>query len=118
MTKRVYTKKGEKMWRVALLSTHTGKKIHLEVSAGTIEEANDKCSQLFVGTNGDYEWLSTGPLHTDAEQVRTKKPEQVSTKQLVEELNKREGVASMEIEPYVDVKFTVNGPAIALIVRD
>lgn len=41
-----------------------------------------------------------------------------STKELVEELSKREGVDTRMVEPYEDVTEKVNGPAIILVVID
>lgn len=38
-------------------------------------------------------------------------PEKLSTKELVEELKKREGVKTEYVEPYQDKKLSVNGPA-------
>lgn len=42
----------------------------------------------------------------------------VSTKDLVEELRRREGVEVTIAEPYEDVEIKVNGPAIVLVVTD
>lgn len=42
----------------------------------------------------------------------------VSTKDLVEELRRREGVEATIAEPYEDVGIKVNGPAIVLVVTD
>lgn len=44
--------------------------------------------------------------------------EKISTKTLVEELQKREGVTTTIAEPYKDAKVSVNGPAIVLTVID
>ena len=41
-----------------------------------------------------------------------------STKDLVEELKRREGVEATIAEPYEDVEIKVNGPAIVLVVTD
>lgn len=41
-----------------------------------------------------------------------------STKELVEELQKREGVETSFAMPYEDVSVSVNGPAILLVVID
>lgn len=41
-----------------------------------------------------------------------------STKDLVEELRRREGVEATIAEPYEDVEIKVNGPAIVLVVTD
>ncbi len=42
----------------------------------------------------------------------------VSTKDLVEELRRHEGVEATIAEPYEDVEIKVNGPAIVLVVTD
>lgn len=42
----------------------------------------------------------------------------VPTKDLVSELEKREGVETTTAEPYQDVEIKVNGPAIILVVID
>ena len=42
----------------------------------------------------------------------------VSTKEIVEELKRREGVETKTAEPYQDVTVQVNGPAIVLVVTD
>ena len=42
----------------------------------------------------------------------------LSTKDLVEELEKREGVEITTVEPYQDKAVSVNGPAIVLVVTD
>ena len=42
----------------------------------------------------------------------------VSTKELVEELKKREGVIIEYAEPYQDKKISVNGPAVILVIID
>ncbi len=42
----------------------------------------------------------------------------VSTKELVEELKKREGVRTEYAEPYQDKKISVNGPAVILVIID
>ncbi len=41
-----------------------------------------------------------------------------STKELVEELKKREGVATEIVEPYADFSYTCNGPATVLTIFD
>lgn len=41
-----------------------------------------------------------------------------STKDLVEELRRREGVEATIAEPYEDAEIKVNGPAIVLVVTD
>ena len=43
---------------------------------------------------------------------------QVSTKELVQELSKREAVEQIIAEPYQDKEIKVNGPAIILVVTD
>ena len=45
-------------------------------------------------------------------------PEKLSTKELVEELKKREGVKTEYAEPHQDKKVSVNGPAVILVVVD
>ena len=40
------------------------------------------------------------------------------TRELVEELKKREGVEAHIAEPYEDLTVTVNGPAVVLVVTD
>ena len=42
----------------------------------------------------------------------------ITTKELVEELSKREGVKKIIAEPYQDVEVKVNGPAIVLVIED
>lgn len=42
----------------------------------------------------------------------------VPTKELVSEIQKREGVETTTAEPYQDVQVQVNGPAIVLVVID
>ena len=42
----------------------------------------------------------------------------VSTKELVEELKKREGARIEYAEPYQDKKISVNGPAVILVIID
>ncbi len=42
----------------------------------------------------------------------------IATRDLVEELKKREGVKTTIAEPYQDVQIEVNGPAIVLVVVD
>lgn len=44
--------------------------------------------------------------------------EKVETCRLVEELKKREGVETHTAEPYKDLKVSVNGPAVVLVVTD
>lgn len=44
--------------------------------------------------------------------------ENYSTKELVEELKKREGVEMKIAEPYQDLEISVNGPAIVLVITD
>ncbi len=44
--------------------------------------------------------------------------EKLSTKELVEELKKREGVKTEYAEPHQDKKLSVNGPAVILVVAD
>ena len=41
-----------------------------------------------------------------------------STRELVEELKKREGVEAHLAEPYRDLTVNVNGPAVVLVVID
>lgn len=45
-------------------------------------------------------------------------PEKLSTKELVEELKKREGVKTEYVEPYQDRKLSGNGPAMILVIVD
>lgn len=42
----------------------------------------------------------------------------ISTKELVEELSRREGVEKIIIEPYAEKEIAVNGPMIVLKVID
>lgn len=42
----------------------------------------------------------------------------VSTADLVRELDGREGVEATYVDPYVDMTVDVNGPAIVLVVED
>ena len=42
----------------------------------------------------------------------------IATKDLVDELKKREGVETAIAEPYQDVTVSVNGPAVVLVVID
>ncbi len=42
----------------------------------------------------------------------------VATKDLVDELKKRQGVEVYTVEPYSDFEVAVNGPAIVLVVID
>jgi hypothetical protein len=44
--------------------------------------------------------------------------EKLSTKELVEELKKREGVKTEYAEPHQDKKLSVNGSAVILVVVD
>jgi len=44
--------------------------------------------------------------------------EKISTKDLIDELKRREGVEVMIAEPYQDTTVTVNGPAIVLVITD
>lgn len=44
--------------------------------------------------------------------------EKISTKELVEELKKREGVKTEYAEPYQDKKLFINGPAVILVIVD
>ena len=44
--------------------------------------------------------------------------EKFSTKELVEELKKREGVKTEYAEPYQDKNLSINGPAVILVVSD
>lgn len=59
---------------------------------------------------------------TDTDRVRTEAEIQsvseISTKDLVYELKKREGVETKHAEPHKDLNVKVNGPAIVLIVTD
>ena len=44
--------------------------------------------------------------------------EQITTRELIEELSKREGVEVKRAEPYQDMEVTVNGPAVVIVVTD
>lgn len=44
--------------------------------------------------------------------------EKISTKELVEELKKREDVKTEYAEPYQDKKLSINGPAVILVIVD
>ena len=44
--------------------------------------------------------------------------EQMTTRELIEELSKREGVEVKRAEPYQDVEVSVNGPAVVIVVTD
>ena len=43
---------------------------------------------------------------------------EISTKDLVEELKKREGVEATIVEPYIDDEIVASGPSILLVVTD
>lgn len=43
---------------------------------------------------------------------------EITTKDLVEELSRREGVKAIIAEPYEDIEIKVNGPAIVLEIID
>nr|DAP73557.1 MAG TPA: hypothetical protein [Caudoviricetes sp.] len=42
----------------------------------------------------------------------------IPTADLITELRKREGVETTVVEPYQDAAFSVNGPALVLVVTD
>ena len=42
----------------------------------------------------------------------------ITTKELVEEISKREGIEKIIAEPYQDMEVKVNGPAIVLVIED
>lgn len=44
--------------------------------------------------------------------------EQMTTRELIEELSKREGVEVERAEPYQDMEVSVNGPAVVIVVTD
>lgn len=44
--------------------------------------------------------------------------EQMSTRELIGELSKREGVEIKRAEPYQDMEVSVNGPAVVIVVTD
>lgn len=48
----------------------------------------------------------------------SKRIDQITTKELVEELLKREGVEYKKVEPYADATISTNGPAILIKVID
>lgn len=50
--------------------------------------------------------------------VQVEKLKEFKTWELVEELKTREGVKTTIVEPHVDEKVEVNGPAIVLVVID
>lgn len=54
----------------------------------------------------------------NCESISPKSLTSFSTKELVEELQKREGVDTSFAKPYEDVSVSVNGPAILLVVTD
>lgn len=54
----------------------------------------------------------------DMQEVNTLPIEKYSTKELVEELLKREGVDYKKVEPYADEVISANGPAILIKVID
>jgi hypothetical protein len=47
------------VWVIDLINTSTNKKLKLEVTGRTNNEATQKC----VGLLDDYHWLSTSPLY-------------------------------------------------------
>lgn len=65
-----------------------------------------KYYDLIVNSNGAEQEVSTLPI------------EKYSTKELVEELLKREGVDYKKVEPYADEVISANGPAILIKVID
>ena len=42
----------------------------------------------------------------------------ISTKELVDELSRRDGVEATTAEPYQDIRVEINGPAIVLVIID
>lgn len=44
--------------------------------------------------------------------------EKYRTKELIEELERREGVNRTTVEPYKDTTIKINGPAVVLVVID
>lgn len=42
----------------------------------------------------------------------------ITTRDLVEELKKREGVNAKQVTPYEDYRVEVNGPAVVLLITD
>lgn len=44
--------------------------------------------------------------------------DKIETRELVEELSKRDGVEIKRAEPYQDVEVSVNGPAVVIVVKD
>jgi len=52
------------VWEVGMKNARTGKKVNLEVTGATNEEATHKCIHLF-GYKGDYIWTGTGPLYEE-----------------------------------------------------
>ena len=57
-------------------------------------------------------------IERDRKEVSTLPIEKYSTKELVEELLKREGVNYKKVEPYADEVISANGPAILIKVID
>ena len=47
-----------------------------------------------------------------------RRPERLSTRELVQELSQRAGVETKTAEPYCDLEIKVNGPAIVLVITD
>lgn len=47
-----------------------------------------------------------------------RRPEAMTTRELVQELRQREGVETRTAEPYRDLEIKVNGPAIVLVITD
>lgn len=54
----------------------------------------------------------------EQEHLKWRKLSDISTRDLVTELSRREGVERTTAEPYQDVQVKVNGPAIVLVITD
>lgn len=63
-------------------------------------------------------FLLAADLYISTRKTRKVRKEDFSTKELLEELKKREDVATEIVEPYADFTYTCNGPATVLTIFD
>ena len=76
------------------------------------------CSNCEHEENWSTKYCPNCGAKMDLEVRQMKKLSEYSTRELVEELEKREGVDKKIAEPYKDCEISVNGPAVILIVTD
>ena len=113
--KKAITQKGLKQASIASKAGYSAQELNDMLNGRRIMRAVDIAS--IINVMGEF-GVDANYLFGIEKGAEEKVLKNIPTKELVEELKKREGVKAEYAEPYQDTVISINGPAVILIVID